>query len=104
MTHFMYCTSHALQPIVRAISCGDTHIGGMTTAGEGMDGDIQTTFVEIKSYEIIREGEGDGELHNDALSKESEGLLPIAVATSEHISFCFSTVNALCPSNGFGTT
>ena len=28
----------------------------------------------------------------------------MAVATSEHISFCFSTVKAICPSNGVGTT
>ena len=51
MTNFMYRSSYTLQPIVGTISCGDSYIGGMTTSGEWMNGNIQTTFIEIKSYD-----------------------------------------------------
>ena len=50
MTHFVHCPCHPLQPIVGAISGGDAYISGMTATGEGVDGDIQSTLVEIKSY------------------------------------------------------
>ena len=50
MTDFVNCSRHALQPIVGTISRGDTHVSGVTPAREGMDWNIQSAFVEIKSW------------------------------------------------------